>query len=252
VSSSEKKIWLTFDAISSLFSFPKLSNYGKHLNSRPRNFRLSPDLLSTKMCLVVVFSFMALANSLTELDSYLLDDLSGLVVDEAESEFNLLFYDDPMTFVPEEAAEPDMELSSLLFSEEADSVYETSSLLDDNLTKPCLNPDTSVDTIVTAKDCPSTLAPLNRLRPRADHGIDDHHPQFGKELPTMEDLVSEQVKRQWCSHPPSPTFDNIPIARLSGAKLKTIGEDLLPPGPLSLPLNGFVDVLEGVLRKAIV
>lgn len=199
---------------------------------------------------IVYFGLIALANSLTDFDSYLLDDMSGLAVDDAEPGSDLLFNNDPLTFVREEAAaEPDVELSSLLFSEEAEPDSESSPFLFDD--EPYLNADTSADTIAMAKDCPSTLAPLNRMRRRANHCIDDRHPQLGNQLPTVEDLVNERIKRQWCSNPPSPTFGNIPVVRLNGAELKTVEEDLLPPGPLSLPPIGFFNVLEGILRKSI-
>lgn len=200
---------------------------------------------------------ITLVSSLDQLSPFLVDDTSSLSFDraeldldpflhnDAESDFSPFLDDDWSTAAPLEPG-LDADLSNPIFDLVASD--STTNLSDDPITTD-LGEDFSGDTIATAIQCPSTVAPSRRIRSREDQclGPQPHEAQS----PELQ-LQDESIKSQWCSLIPWLGFGNIPVARFTDSMMFPVPPDAVPNTLLSLvPLSGFFNVLRGALRKSI-
>lgn len=219
---------------------------------------------------ISLVGFIALAYSLDQLTSSPVDDTSSLtfdhadldsgpfVHDDAESDLSLFFHDDAepdlgpffddddwSTAVPLEP-ESDTDLSDPIFDETAsDSTTDQSG----DLSTAYLGEDSFGNTIATAIQCPSTVAPSNGIRSREEQCFGS--PANEVQSPELQ-LQDESIKNQWCSLIPWLGFGNIPVARFTDSMIFPVPPNAVPNALLSLvPLSGFFNVLRGALRKSI-
>jgi hypothetical protein len=191
----------------------------------------------------MIFGLIALANSLTALDSFLIDDPLSLEIDEISQ---TLPHDDWWTVGPDDA-EVDSYWSNMIFEEPEPSPY---SFLPDELSNTYLNEDISEDIFALGNDCSSTFAPSRRIRSR---GADDQcfNPQSDANIDDqLIQLVNERIKRQWCSKEPWIGFGNIPVTRLVGTEAVPVEPDISLP-VLSVPPIKMFTLPGAVLRKPI-
>lgn len=191
-----------------------------------------------------VVGFIALAYPLDQLSSFPVDDTSTLGFDGGEP--NLDLFDEGWSTVASQEPEPVLNLPSNLFDE---AQPDPTSDLSDNLSKSYPSEETAADIIATAANCPSTLTPANRIRSSEDGGqcVGSQPSEI-----TFDDMMNEQIKRQWCSRIPWVNFGNIPVARMTDSYIFPVQPEAIPDVPSSIiPLPGYFNVMKAALRKSI-